>query len=645
MEVFRTDDFYILVKNEHSLWWDRQTGAFIPKTGWDLADADDPHCIGVCYGLIGKVEHPSVFDPRLILIKDCTSVGRIHGNNEVYEIKAIAFLHLSRDNSDVGLRPCPKHKTMPVQKKSGPSLPFIAIQNTAVVSKTLGGLKSAGNAIRNTTQQAAAAMSVVSPLRKDAIDKEKFERQIIDEFHKIFTETSSFYFSPTCDVTSSLQRLCEVGDGKEGGWRTVDDRFFWNKWMVGQLMELNNNLVNPWILPIIQGYINIEECKVEIDQDYNTVRTNPKYEIFKICILSRRSRFRAGTRYKRRGVDEQGQCANYVETEQIIVYQHHEVSFVQVRGSVPVYWSQPGYKYRPPPRIDKGGTETKVAFEKHFAEELGRYGPVCIINLVDQTGKEKVIWDAYSHHVFEYNSPAVTYVTFDFHEYCRGMHFENVSVLINSIADIIKDMNYCWRDKHGTICTQSGVFRVNCIDCLDRTNVVQTALAKSVMELQFCKLGLISPEGQIPETIKATFQRLWANNGDIISKQYAGTNALKGDYTRTGERKFTGIMKDGMNSANRYYRSHFTSTLRQCALDLLLGNILNTVEIQQLFAHEIGHRLQTVGNIASELLPAPSSDAHCCQIALQQEYDMANMVYHMCRSVQVKRKLLTIYTF
>ncbi len=26
----------------------------------------------------------------------------------------------------------------------------------------------------------------------------------------------------------------------------------------------------------------------------------------------------------------------------------------------------------------------------------------------------------------------------------------------------------------------------------------------------------------------------------------------QGDYTRTGERKFTGLMKDGMNSANRF---------------------------------------------------------------------------------------------
>ena len=39
---------------------------------------------------------------------------------------------------------------------------------------------------------------------------------------------------------------------------------------------------------------------------------------------------------------------------QIICTSTHNVSFVQVRGSVPVYWSQPGYKYRPPPRLDRG---------------------------------------------------------------------------------------------------------------------------------------------------------------------------------------------------------------------------------------------------------------------------------------------------
>ena len=36
------------------------------------------------------------------------------------------------------------------------------------------------------------------------------------------------------------------------------------------------------------------------------------------------------SRYKRRGVDEEGKVANYVETEQIILYHTYALSFIQV---------------------------------------------------------------------------------------------------------------------------------------------------------------------------------------------------------------------------------------------------------------------------------------------------------------------------
>jgi len=47
------------------------------------------------------------------------------------------------------------------------------------------------------------------------------------------------------------------------------------------------------------------------------------------------------------------------------------------------------------------------------------------------------------------------------------------------------------------------------------------------MEIEFTKLGLIAPEKAVPTNIRNAFQLLWANNGDAISRQYAGTNALK----------------------------------------------------------------------------------------------------------------------
>ena len=80
---------------------------------------------------------------------------------------------------------------------------------------------------------------------------------------------------------------------------------------------------------------------------------------------------------------------------------------------------------------------------------------------------------------------------------------------------------------------------------------------------QFTRLGLLPPEGQLPPSCRRIFQMMWANNGDTISRQYAGTAALKGDYTRTGERKLAGALKDSYNSASRYYLNRFKDAYRQ----------------------------------------------------------------------------------
>lgn len=197
--------------------------------------------MGLCEGIIGKLEHASVFDSRLIIIKEAVPVGQIHGNNRVFKIKSIAFLPLGSENLEINLQPCSKHKKL-AAKKQGSTNPFLEIQKNAAFTKTLGTLKTAGNVIKNTTQQ-AAAMATGTPKKRDNINKERFEKQIIEELHKIFTDTNSFYFCHTCDITSSLQRLCiiEKSEGYDVNalWKTVDDRFFWNKYMLRDLIDLN----------------------------------------------------------------------------------------------------------------------------------------------------------------------------------------------------------------------------------------------------------------------------------------------------------------------------------------------------------------------------------------------------------------------
>ncbi|XP_069755965.1 phosphatidylinositide phosphatase SAC2 isoform X2 [Narcine bancroftii] len=444
--------------------------------------------------------------------------------------------------------------------------------------------------------------NVAVPIKKKAKEnkeKERLERRLLEELIKMFMDSESFYYSESYDLTNSIQRQSVSEKSEASLWQRVDDRFFWNKYMMDDLIQLNDPRADFWIVPIIQGFVQIEELVVNYNESSDDERSSPEtpsqeqcvddvHPRFLVAIISRRSRHRAGMRYKRRGVDENGNVANYVETEQLIHVHNHTLSFVLARGSVPVFWSQVGYRYNPRPRLDKSKEETISKFAAHFEEQLKIYKKQVIVSLVDQTGREKIIGDAFLQHVLLYNNPSLTYVTFDFHEHCRGMKFENVQTLTDAISDIITDMKWGWVDQAGEICRQEGIFRVNCMDCLDRTNVVQAAIARVVMEQQLKKLGVMPPEQPLPQKCYRIYQIMWANNGDAISRQYAGTAALKGDFTRTGERKLAGMMKDGYNSANRYYLNRFRDAYRQAVIDPMQG-IPVTEDLYSIFSKEKEH--------------------------------------------------------
>lgn len=56
---------------------------------------------------------------------------------------------------------------------------------------------------------------------------------------------------------------------------------------------------------------------------------------------------------------------------------------------------------------------------------------------------------------------------------------------------------------------QKGVFRVNCIDCLDRTNVVEGLLAKRSLKQQLVRLGVLMPSDRIEA--QTTFDYVFRN--------------------------------------------------------------------------------------------------------------------------------------
>lgn len=374
-------------------------------SGWDLSSVFDIECIGITQGILGTLMLPGLFDPHLIIIREAVPIGVLYPPHLVYKIKSICIL--SQDDPDVLLATCVKHSSNKITFTNSSPHKSRLFEGSQLVNKTWGAVKSAGSTIKSTTQQAAVLASNQVKSSVGIKDPGRIERKITEELHKIFDDTESFYYCLESDITHNLQRRND---------ETSDDRFYWNKHMLQDILKLNDPL---WVLPIIQGFVQVEQCVIE-------------RECFTLALVSRRSRFRAGTRYKRRGVDEEGNCANYVETEQILSLRQHQISFTQVRGSVPLYWSQPGYKYRPPPRIDRNELDTQKAFELHFHKELELYQSACIVNLIEQSGKEKIIGDAYANHVVKFDSEKLIYVSFDFHEYWYVKKNSN-SILSNSL--------------------------------------------------------------------------------------------------------------------------------------------------------------------------------------------------------------------
>jgi len=71
------------------------------------------------------------------------------------------------------------------------------------------------------------------------------------------------------------------------------------------------------------------------------------------------------------------------------------------------------------------------------------------------------------------------YESFDFHAECRHLRWDRLSILIDRLAHEQDEFGYFLLTRDGTLVSlQDGIFRTNCMDCLDRTNVVQSMLAR-----------------------------------------------------------------------------------------------------------------------------------------------------------------------
>ena len=421
-----------------------------------------------------------------------------------------------------------------------------------------------------------------------------------------FLERNPLYYSDKIDLTISLLNMKKKMDSepKSHIFKYTVNQYCWN-YVMGKNFDFEG--MNEFVYPVINGFFGARVVS-EYGEDND----------LHFILIGRKDDRRSGMRFLVRGADTNGNVANTVETEELLIYKDSKnniniCSFIQLRGSIPLLWTQePCFQLNPKISPLDDYNANRNVFRMHIEELFENYGSVCCVNLVDKKKDQKIIGEYYNSLALNYNDSVkdnkekeklLSIVWFDFHSECKKMKYENIQKLFktSSFHDSLNNFGFthiCFnkesiqedyqKNKINDILiqkkdfqilkTQSGIFRTNCIDSLDRSNVVQSVIGRYFLFLILSNLGFsnIKPSDddvfrKFQGSFESTFKLLWADHGDGISLAYSGTGALKSDFVRTGKRTLMGSIQDGYLSCKRFYLNNFRDGYNQDCHDLFLG--------------------------------------------------------------------------
>ncbi|RMY60239.1 hypothetical protein D0865_01640 [Hortaea werneckii] len=422
----------------------------------------------------------------------------------------------------------------------------------------------------------------------------------------------SFYYSADFDLTKRVQD--RHGQTSTVAIDSLDTGFLWNTYMIQPLVDFRSRLSDGEKDALDQSKILTSAIRgfaatVAVPASSSPARARQSGFPSNMTLISRLSCRRAGTRFNARGIDDDGNVANFVETETIFCTDYLCFSYVQCRGSVPIFWEQAsGLPGQQKISIARSAPATQPAFDKHFEALEKAYGDVFVVNLLsDEKPQEVSITRQYLYHIGNSrlnqhddscseteaeDHEHLKHINYDFHAQTRGPNgYEAASGIKRLIQDSATAFEYFMSEAmsdtiehdgrrvsvtgQNVVLNQAGVFRSNCLDCLDRTNLIQTIISQMALEIFLRQQG----EGNPTSDFWARHGTLWADCGDALSKIYAGTGALKSSFTRSGKMSFAGMLADARKSAQRLYINNFEDKGRQNTIDMLLGRLIGQMPV------------------------------------------------------------------
>lgn len=385
-----------------------------------------------------------------------------------------------------------------------------------------------------------------------------------------------FYFSNAFDLTTTRQ------NGSNSGLGALNKRFLWNKLLLEELVNFRGRLGATekrnfdecrFLSIAIRGFVQTVNCSVALEnQTKDSLLT----------LVSRIGTERSGKLFGPSGLDEEGNVANYVESELIFYNENYTVAYTIVRGNAPLYFeidSQQSSSLLKRLVLTRPFDATQQAFSRHFETLLKTFGEIHIVNGVlsalqvsdiegpkpkKSKGIEHDMFRAYYDHYVQLTQEIgqrdllrMSNFTFSL------LNLEKSQVVFTKILLVLEDLIYrfaafCVDNANNTqLNKQSGVFRVCSFDAMDKCNQIERIILQQVLlcALNDAYLYLITSKeveygtffSLANEDLWSKLALLWENNGKalnrIIGKYSAELRQVNKKGTGSTEEERKNILK------------------------------------------------------------------------------------------------------
>uniref|UniRef100_A0A7C9EU17 SAC domain-containing protein n=1 Tax=Opuntia streptacantha TaxID=393608 RepID=A0A7C9EU17_OPUST len=281
-------------------------------------------------------------------------------------------------------------------------------------------------------------------------------------------------------------------------------------------------------------------------------------------------------------------------------------SAVQIRGSIPLSWSQKPAFLNIRPRIKVSALENSSyqPTQLHFINLHRRYRrPIIILNLVKKRGNESRLSIEFRRAIDSIN------MVLPKDDQLKFLRFDLDTAFRTGSSNCTTFHGAKSSDEDNCSKLQQGILRTNCIDSLDRTNVAQYVYGLVALGHQLHSLEINgTPNLDLNHGLAYELMSIYEAMGDALAHQYGGSAAQNKIFAEfRGQCKLATRFLLFIRKVQRHCSNSFRDFDKQKAIDMFLGPFQQEDESPASSSDSYQPRLQRTAS-DSEVLRMPSSD-------------------------------------